>query len=296
MLRTETTARADARIHASTEDVPSSLSQIIHPLRPMRGPEPLDLGLVIFRGLARKLVPLAIALLLPIQSVDLFLRLRSDRSTGPSSIATSGFPVALLGSGLPHEPFVVMAQSVALSALGIATGMILRGLLEGHVIATRRLLGATVRRIWVALVIGVLTLVVYVITSCMPVIGIVAAGSLTFTASIVAGSEDVGPWRAMRRSWALATASLGFAMGLFIGGVVIQWIVRITLLLGPLLLAAMLSLPDGAWSLLFSLVGVTSMVLQPLTATMAAAAYLALRIRSEGLDLRERIDTVGVVA
>ena len=46
-------------------------------------------------------------------------------------------------------------------------------------------------------------------------------------------------------------------------------------------------------SILSNLVGITLVILQPLTATMAAAAYLALRIRSEGLDLWYRISEVG---
>lgn len=298
MLQTESTSRADARmdeavVDGSLSSVAPPLSDVVLPLRPLRGSEPLDLGLVIFRHAARTLVPLTVLLHVPILTVDLLLRLRWGGGSEGAALAMQGIPVVLLGGDTPYGPFVLVAQSVALSIVGLATGIVLRAALERRSVTTRTVISSSFRRTWTALAITTLSAVLYLLTSCVPFIGLVVAGAATFTASIVAGVEGVGPVRALRRSANLAGSSGMFAAGLFIGGMFVLLLVRFILSLGPFALVAMMGLPDAVSSILLTATGVTLVILQPLTATMAAAAYLALRVRAEGIDLWDRIATIG---
>lgn len=298
MLEIESTSRADARMDGAVTvgAVPRSsapLFEVIHPLRPLHGTEPLDLGLAVFRGAAERLIPLTVLVHLPILAVDLWLRLRWGGGSEATTLAMSGIPIALLWGDNPYGPLVVLVQSVALSMVGIAAGMLVGATLEGNVVGSRTVIVSVLRRAGTAFAITVLGLLVHLVTSCVPVVGLLAAGTATFTASVVAGAEGVGPWRALRRSLELAGANPVFAGGLFIGGLSILTLVRIILMLGPLALVAMMGLPDPVVSALMNLTGTALVVLQPLTAAMAAAAYLALRVRAEGLDLWERTVSIG---
>lgn len=290
VLYSEVTARADVRREAADGAVVPPLTVAIRPLRPLVGSEPLDLGITMFRALARTLVPVAVLLYLPIEAVDLWWRLRSGNA---QPIALAGMP--MIRSQVPgaHGILVAFAHAVALSMLGLMTGMLLGAALEHRPVRISGLLAGVIKRIPVAVVITLIAVVAQIVMACVPLIGFVVAGTVTSTASIAAGAERLGPFGAVRRSSELARASARFAGGLFIGGLVVVWIVRIILFVGPLGLVAVMGLPEAALSIVANLSAVAMIVLQPLTAAMAAAAYLALRIRSEGLDLVERIATVG---
>lgn len=290
VLYSDVTARADVRHDVAGTSVVSPLMDSIRPLRPLSGTEPLDLGLTMFRVLAKMLVPLTILFHLPIEAVDLWWRIRTG-NTDPISVA--GMPLAMTAATNLHGILVPLAHSIALSMLGLATGMLLRAGFENEPVRVRELIVRVLKRSPTALVITVVSLVGQIVVSCVPVVGFVIMGTVTSTTSVVAGAERIGPLRSLRRSFDLARANARFAGGTFLGGLLIVWIVRGILSLGPLGLVFVLGLPEVAFSIVGNLSAVTLLVLQPLTATMATAAYLALRIRSEGLDLTSRISGVG---
>lgn len=292
VLYTEVTARADADPVEADENVPPVWTAQILPLGRLSGSQSLDLGMTMFRGLARTLVPVTIAVHLPIEAVDLWLRLRSGE-TAPVPLA--GVPIGASDMGPLQGVLMLVAHCVALSLLGIATGILISEGLAHRRVRPRDLARRMIRGIPTALGITLISLSLQIVMACVPVIGAIAVGTATSTTSIVAGAEGTGPWRAIRRSFRLAAASTGLAAGLYLGGLLVVWIVRFVLFVGPLALVAVLGLPDAAFSWVVDLGPLTLLVLQPLTATMAGAAYLALRTRSEGLDLMARIAAVGGV-
>lgn len=262
-----------------------------NPLVPLRRPnvgEAIDLGFSLFRFRFRALFGLAACLLLPLQLLDLVLKLTVVHD--PAGDLTTGGPVVVFLGGSSAWAVVVAALSaVALSMLGIATGHLVIRLLDGEDTDFRELLGVALRRSWVSLVLLPLTLLIRVPLACIPLVGWVVADALVFVASIVAGAERRGPIAALGRNLRLTRAQLGPAGVLAFAGTAITVIIRLSLGTGPALLVSSLGPPEWALLLVEQLGSLVDLVAQPLTACIAAGGYLMLRTRVEGLDLEQRL-------
>ena len=260
-----------------------------NPLRPLRrlgAGAALDQGVELLRFRFRRLVGLAACLFLPVQLVDLVLRLTVTAS--PAEGADLGGAGVFAVGGSDWVAVTVALQAIALSLLGIGVGHLVARLLDGEDTSLRELLGVLARRCWVPLVLVPLALLIRAVLIWIPVVGFVAGDVLVFLASIIVGAERVGPLAALGRNAQLVRSESGAAIAMSLGSLAITMVLRLSLYAGPVTLLASLGPPEGVLIAAEQLGALVQLVIEPLTATIAASAYLLLRCRVDGLDLELR--------
>lgn len=291
-IGSEATLRADAVAGPARLSEPQLAQSLLHPLRRLRATEALDLGFALFRVQARVLVPIATLLYLPVQLVNLALRLAHDPQEGWTALTTTGFGVLGVGSMLGYEPFVLVAQSVVLALLGICCGRLTAALIEQHTLPLGQVLRFGFRRFVSAVAVVALSAAVHIPFLLIPGVGFLIAGSFTFMTAVIVGAEGIGAFSALKRNIEFARITASPALGLYLGGLVLLSLVRVVLLAGPMMLAQLLGAPKVLLTVLADAAGILLVFVQPLTATLAAGAYVMFRTRAEGLDLRLRIEAL----
>lgn len=254
-------------------------------LRPRSVPAVLDHGIELFRFRPGRWLGLGAALLLPVWLLDGILLVVVG---APSVDRTPLGPAVLRVGESPWAWSIVALHAVALSLLGIAAGTAASAWREGRDPGTGELLRASMRRVGTALVISLLSGLAVALGSCVLAVGYLFVAPLFFTASVVAGAEDVGPLRALGRSVALARGAYGRALGIATGSLVLTQLVRFSCWAGPVSLAGLLGAGDGLLVPMERVGGLVVVVADPLAAAFALSAYLDLRCRVEGLDLEVR--------
>lgn len=255
----------------------------------------LDGGFDLLRSHFGLLVGLAAALLLPLQLIDLWASLVAGLS---AELDTSPLPAAIgsMDSTMPVTWMVVVLRFAVLSFLGVTTGVLVGDSLADRVRPTRSVVAAAGRRWWVALLVPVLCIPVKAITSCLIYVGFFLGDALLMCASVVAGAESAGPLRSFGRSWALGWRSLGTALGVAIGSFVISAVLQVSLYAGPVLLASFFVSSESMLLVVQQITMLSLLVTQPLTAAIAARAYVEFRCRSEALDIALRRRDLGLVS
>jgi hypothetical protein len=246
----------------------------------------LDGGFELLRKEARLLIGLAACLYVPIRLLDLTVTL----STGAASERYQAGPALLLltGDGAWSWTLVVL-QSVALSLLGLCTGQLASRRLAGEAVSFGFLGSFALRRSWVAVVILPVSFVVRAPLSCIP-LGFLLADALLFMSSVTAGAEGLGPVASVRRSMALARGAFGPVLVVVTGALVISQVLRISFYAGPVLLIGSFDPGDAVLAAVGQAGALVLLIAEPLTACIAARAYLDVRARREGLDLRLRLE------
>lgn len=258
-------------------------------LRPLGPAGVLDGGFDLLRFRFRRIVGLAACLFVPITVVDLLLM--AVIGTSSEDRVAIGPAIFLLGSGDSWAWAILAAQTVALSLLGLCVGHLALSAARGVDVSFRELGRVALRRWWVALLIVVIGAVPKVVLSCVMLpVGWILVDGFLFIASSVAGAEGVGPWHAVRRSASLTRSRYGNALVICFGSLVISQVLRISLTAGPALLLSSFALSDAAIGLVARLGTLILLLAEPLTACIAARAYLDLRARRDGLDLQLRAD------
>ncbi|MFV0316613.1 MAG: hypothetical protein ACK5O2_06585 [Microthrixaceae bacterium] len=254
----------------------------------------LDGGFDFLRAHFRLLLGLTAAMYLPLQIVDLVLVTRSGLSAdveGPQLMALGSVGTETAGS------WVVLAlRVVALSVLGMTAGVLTSDALGGHARSTGAVLREVARRCWVAALIPFLTVPMKVIGGCLAYVGFFLADALVMVASVLAGAERTGPFKSVGRSWRLAGRSLSTAIGISFGAFMISAILQIAVYAGPVLLASNFVASESVLIVIQQVSLLALLVTQPLTASIAARAYVELRCRSEALDLSLRARELGILA
>jgi hypothetical protein len=260
------------------------------PMHPMTLSDVLDGAFKLFRANARTILLIVFAIILPVQLVSAFL-LRDQFSTGLLNVfrdptlaqaaandgASSGELVVSGVStllGLLVTPFVAGAVSrvVGASYLGreITPGVALRAALRRF----PALLGAFVLVHLVEL--GGFVLCV------LPGFALSALYTLVAPAIVV---EEIGPVRAMRRSWRLVRPHFWSVLGIALLAGVIANILGQVLGTLPIVVGIVFG-GTFAW-VLVALGGLlSSMVATPFVAIAATLLYFDARIRHEGFDLQ----------
>lgn len=253
-----------------------------------RGPvEVLDGGFELFRFRIGRLVTLAAVLFGPIWLLDLGLLAafgapEVDRSAvGPAA--------QLLGTGAGWSWLIVLLNGFALSTLGLCVGALVMAWADDDDLSLGAVLGLAVRRSWVVLLLTPMCWVIKTpLAFCLPLVGFLIGDAFVFVASTVAGAERSGPLRSIARSFSLTKRNYGRALLVVAGSLVISQVLRSSFTLGPSAIAALLG---GSDTLIVTLQRVSSaivVVVEPLTACIAASAYLDLRCRNEAFDLVRR--------
>lgn len=288
----EATARGDAIAPEGSPDGRGIGPTPLDAVRPVGPAGVLDGGFELLRFRFGRLVGLSASLFVPIWLVDLVLLV----VVGAPSVDRSavGPAVFSVGGGAAWSWAIVAAQAVALSALGIAVGAATVAWSERRDPSWSELVAVAVRRSWVAATIVVLSMVIKLPLACFALVPWLIGDALVFTASVVAGAERTGPWRALRRSIALSWRELGRALVIVTGGLVITQVLRVSFSAGPATIVAIVD--PSATAVVFAerLGAIVGVVVEPLTACIAARAYVDLRCRVEGADLtRRRVERFG---
>jgi len=259
-------------------------------LRPVSVGAVLDGGFELLRHRFAPLMALTACLFVPVWLLHLTLAivappevdgtLLSGQFWSPLSSGSSS-PLAVVASGL---------QLVALSVLGLCVGHMAAALARGEETTLAELGSLALRRFWVAALIVPLTSAVHLVTACLGGVGWVLGDAVVFLTSVAAGAERLGPWRAFQRSWQLTRPSFGRALVISFGGLCISLVIRLSLSFGPAALALSLDPTSPLVEFLGAASTAVLLVTEPLTACIAARAYLDLRCRREGWDLAMRQD------
>ncbi|MHB1138346.1 MAG: hypothetical protein ACYC2O_05265 [Microthrixaceae bacterium] len=278
-------ARGDAR-DAAPQGAGDLDRNPLTPLRRIGAGAALDQGVDLLRFRFRRLVGLTACLFLPVQLVDLVLRLTVS-SAPADEVDLGGAAVLQLGSS-DWVGVTIVLRALALSVLGICVGHLVAALLGGRDASFRELLGVGQRRSWVALAMLPLSVLIRAVLIWIPFVGFVVGDALVFVASIVVGAERVGPIAALGRNLRLTRRQSGAAIALSLGSLVITMILRMSLYAGPQALLYSLGSPESVFLAVEQLGALVQLVIEPLTACIAATSYLLLRCRVDGLDLELR--------
>ncbi len=294
-------ARFDSgRTRDTAEDPADALAG--NPLRSLGVVGPggvLDGSFELLRFGFRRLLALTAVLFLPLQLLDLLVALRS----GPTATATDAAdPFASLQvldvggtvSGRLTVCFVAL-QALALFFLGMAAGHLVDGWLGGRDDPFATVVAAVARRAWVAPLVLVVALPAKAAATCFGGAGFFLVDALLFIAGPLAGAERIGPWATIGRSVSLAKGAYGSALAICFGGFAITSVLRFALTLGPLALVSFLGLPEWFAVLADQIGSLTMLITMPMTACIAARAYVDLRCRVEGFDLSRRMTARGLV-
>lgn len=254
----------------------------------------LDGGFDLLRRYFGLLVGLAAALLLPLQLADLWASVAAGR---PAELDTAPFLAAFgaMDSTMPATWLVAAARLVVLSFLGLTTGLLVSDALAHRARPVRSVLAAAGRRWWVALLIPLLCIPVKVVASCLLYVGFFMGDAVLMCTSVVAGAEGAGPFRSFGRSFSLGFRSFGTALGVAIGSFVISAVLQVSLYAGPAMLASLFVSSELVLLAVQQISMLSLLVTQPLTAAIAARAYVEFRCRSEALDLAVRRSELGLV-
>ncbi len=288
---------AVARGDAPWPDRPASAGaggQFLDDLEPVGVGGVLDGGFELLRRNFGLLFGVAAALLLPLQLIDLGATMAAGHA---AELQTSPFLAALgsLNAVTPATLVVSALRLVVLSFLGLLTGVLVAEALDPRGRPVPSLVAVAARRWWVALLVPVLCTPVKAIGGCLFYVGFFLGDALLMCASVVAGAERAGPLQAFARSWTLGWRSFGTALGVSFGSFVISAVLQISLYAGPALLASLFVSSEAMLLAVQQIALLALLVTQPLTAAIAARAYLELRCRSEALDLalrRRRLEKV----
>jgi hypothetical protein len=255
----------------------------------------LDGGFDLLRFRFRRLVGITAVIFVPIQLLELVLSLTvgtapTVSNDGSSSEVLSGLGVQSVGSS-GWAVLFLLVRAVALCVLGIAVGHLVNGWLDGRDPTFRDALWFALRRSWVAPVVVAVASGSKLLLACLGGVGWFLADALFFIAGIVAGVERTGPFATVGRSFQLTRTAYGLSLVVCVGGFVICQILQLALTAGPLLLLAAFQPPEGWLLVAQQLASLVLLVALPLTACIAARAYVELRCRAEGFDLvRRQVD------
>jgi hypothetical protein len=264
-------------------------------LRPVSVGAVLDGGVGLLRHRFGQILAVTACLFVPVWLLNLVLVLTA-LPTGTSGDLGSG--TALLWSstatGTDSLLGLVVAglQLVALSLLGLVVGHLAMALARGEDPGLRELGSVVAQRWWVAVLVVPMTSVVHVVAACLGGVGWILGDAAVFLTSVAAGAERLGPWKALARGWSLTRPSYGRALVICLGGLVITQLIRWSLSVGPTALVMSLDPTSPLVGLLAAGTSAVVLITEPLTACIAARAYLDLRCRRDGLDLsmrRERL-------
>lgn len=275
---------------------PSTLQSDRNPVwetRPVGVSQVLDGSMRLFRFKFTQFVALAACLYLPLRIFDILLVLRygTDADMDQDTVLAVVPLWGAVGQAKEFGWVTPMLIPIIMSILGLATGRLVAMLSRGETASTTDLLAYGLRRSWVAVIIVVISFLVrtpVALFTCF--IGLAFVEPLMFMASATSGVEELGPWQSFRRSWKLARACYSQAIGIFFGGLAISLALRLSLTIGPLVLIANFVATESMQTVLFHAVGAVVLVVEPLTAVIAARAYLELSNVRFGADLYRRVE------
>lgn len=268
-------------------DARSGAGNPVRDLRPMGAGAVLDGGFELFRQRFGRILALTACLYVPLWLAGVVLALVAPPD---ASSASPGWPMAAVASSSVLAVPLAGLQLVALSVLGLCVGHLAMELSRGNDPGLRELGALAWRRSWVALLIVPLTGSVHLLTACLGGVGWLLGDALVFVSSTAAGAERLNPWQALLRSISLTRSQYGRALVITFGGLCITQVISWSFSFGPSVLLESLDPGSSLAPVLTAASSGIVLVTEPLTACIAARAYLDLRCRRDGLDLVLRME------
>jgi hypothetical protein len=284
-------ARGDERFAPGTAHEP--VEDALPVGAPGRVTEVLDGAVRLLRNRMGTVLGIAAALFLPVQAVGLAVAVTRRTPLADDIGGVQG--LAALGDGSGWGWVLVALQALALSAVGVAMGVVAAGALDGARVGAASALRVLARRWWVVPPIVVLSAVMKVPAACFAGFGWIFVDALLLPWSVVAGAEGLGPIASLRRTLQLTRPGYGLAFGVAVGGLFITWVAQLVLVAGPVVLLSSLSLPQGWVLAVEQVTSLLVLVTASFTASVAVRLYVDLRCRVEGLDLVRRSVGRGLV-
>lgn len=197
------------------------------------------------------------------------------------SESTSLVDVGVLGS----QVLAMLVTAVA----GVSIARVVGGWVEGidrGALDALRFTGRRSPAILAAFLLIHLAELVGFVLLVIPGLMVVVLSALT---SPVLALESSGPIASIRRSWTLVRRRPGPVFGVIVLLAVVEYGVSQAIGTLPVLVSLIVG-PDRAWPIVAAANLLTSIILIPVTTAAMCLTYLDIRFRTEGLDLRRRID------
>lgn len=260
------------------------------PMHPMTLSDVLDGAFKLFRANARTILLIVFAIILPVQVISSFLlrdqfapgllnifrdptlaEAAAEEQAGSGQLAITAITTIL---GLLVTPFVAGAVSRVVGASYL-----------GRTITPGVALGAALRRFPALLGAFVLVHLVELVGFVLCILPAFAASALYTLVAPAIVVEEIGPVRAMRRSWRLVRPRFWPVLGISMLAGIIANILGQVLGTVPIIVALVFG---GAFAWVLVALGglLSSMVATPFVAIAATLLYFDARIRHEGFDLQ----------
>jgi hypothetical protein len=265
---------------------PDAPADARHGLRPLATFEIVDQATSFWRRRVGAVVAVTLAATLPVQAASALACRTRDACAGVNPSLWGATTAIDAGSG-DVLAVVVLAFVAAFAGQFAATAV-------AHLVTAERLgnelaAGAALRlavrqapRVSAAWVLGHLLVALSVVT----VVGPVVTSALFLVVTPAIAVERIGPIAGLRRSWRLGRTRFWPVLGVHLASGLVASLLGLAFSALPL--AFTLYGPLERWSWLFEAAAgqLQLLVAVPLTAAAATLAYLDLRVRAEGLDLR----------
>jgi hypothetical protein len=257
-------------------------------LRPMTTPQLLDAAAGVLRRRARVVVPVVLALVLPVQVLGALLQRSlapgADGSFGPLQGVLLPFVAETPGQFL-LAAVVLVVQSFLLVLIGAAMAHVVVADCLGTDVTAGRVLWATVRRSPAYLAAWLLRAGVIVASSCTYVGPVVFVTFWVLLAPVMA-IEGAGPVRGLKRAWTLTAGRFWPSLGFVALSALVSTVIGTALSALPLVVVLMGPFDAALW-VVSGVVGVlTALVVLPIVAGGTTMLYLDTRVRREGIDLQ----------
>lgn len=275
---------------------PSDATNPLSQLRPLGPGAVLDGAVELLRHRFGRIMALAAGLYVPIWLLNVAVTV-IDPTSLDSAENGSGIVWSPIGASTSDSAWMWMIgllQVLALSTLGLMIGRLAAGLAEGRDPSLGDLARYGARRCWVAALVVPMNMVVHTVGACLGGVGWVLGDALVFVVSVAAGAEASGPVSAFRRSIQLTSSQYGRSLVLCTGALALSWVIRLSFSAGPTMLIASLDPSSRLVGLVGALSSAVTLLTEPLTACIAARAYLDLRCRRDGYDLELRRARLGL--
>jgi hypothetical protein len=268
------------------------------PLQPRTPSELLDGAFTLLRAHARVIVLVSAGFIVPVQVAAAFLsrdvlggagllEIFQDPSTTQAALDARGTGATgafLLGAA---------ARALVMPALAGAVSVVAARSLLGGEVSVGAALRTALRR-WPALVVAwVLVHIAELFASIFLFLPGLLVMALFVPVAPVIAVEGLGPFRALGRSARLVSSRLFPVMGVAIVSGVLASAVNTSLGVVPQTISYLVGL-DRGWVLLAASTTITSLIVSPWIALVAALVYFDGRVRHEGLDLQVRAAQMAV--
>ena len=224
----------------------------------------------------------------------------ASRNGTNSSDASFAFFLQFIGITILVLPLLAIAQIMQTGATCIVVEDRLMGRSTTIVSAWRRMLQRIVPLILMALVTGLLTLVLGAVISG---IGTYLVLTMTLYAAQVIVLEGQGMRGGLRRSWALASRAFGKSLGFvllthFIGMFLWLGLYAMILFITSLVLPQQAKTASGGneaqmFAMTLCILGISLLLVAPISGIGATLLYYDLRVRREGIDIEAAAQDMG---